>query len=108
MSEDKTGMAEAQFLGLVSLLANSALQQLGKIISPVSGNTETNLEGAKLTIDWLNMIKVKTENNLSKEEEKILDSYISNLRISYVDAIDEEKKKNLKNEQNNKQSEEKE
>ncbi len=107
MSEDKTGIAEAQFLGLVSLLANSALQQLGKIINPISGDTETNLEGAKLTIDWLNMIKVKTKNNLSKEEEKILDSYISNLRISYVDAIDE-KKKNPQNDQGNKQSEEKE
>ncbi len=87
MSETKP--VEAQFLGLVSLLANSALQQLGKIINPINGETETNLEGAKLTIDWLNMIKLKTKNNLSKEEEKILDSYISNLQVSFVDASKE-------------------
>ena len=36
-----------QFIGFVSLLANSAMQQLGKLINPVTGKAERNLDGAK-------------------------------------------------------------
>lgn len=83
---------EAQFLGLISLLANSALQQLGKVINPVSGKIEKSLEGARLTIDWLRMMKVKTAGNLTAQEDQILTSYITNLQLNYVDELENEKK----------------
>lgn len=87
MSTEQEKLREAQFLGLISLLANSALQQLGKVISPVTGKIETNLEAAKLTIDWLVMLQEKTTGNLSNQEKQVLSSYVSNLQLNYVDVL---------------------
>ena len=85
MANDDLKIEAAQFLGLISLLSNSAMQQLGKVINPVTGQLEKNLEGARLTIDWLIMLEKKTANNLTKEEETVLKSYISNLQLNYID-----------------------
>ena len=69
-----------QFMGFVGLLTNSAMQQLGKLVNPVTGKAERNLEGAKATIDMVKMLQVKTKGNLSKEEQQVLDtSLIGNL-----------------------------
>ena len=87
MAENQNATFEAQFLGLISLLSNSALQQLGKVINPVTGKVEKNLEGARLTIDWLRMLKEKTAGNLTEQEDKVLTSYISNLQLNYVDEL---------------------
>ena len=87
MANEEVKIEAAQFLGLISLLSNSALQQLGKVINPVTGKIEKNLEGARLTIDWLVMLEKKTENNLSQEEESVLKSYISNLQLNYIDEL---------------------
>ena len=86
MANDQEKLREAQFLGLISLLANSALQQLGKVVSPVSGKVEVNLEAAKLTIDWLLMLQEKTDGNLTEQETQVLSSYVSNLQLNYVDV----------------------
>lgn len=94
MSHDQEKLHEAQFLGLISLLANSALQQLGKVINPVSGKTEKNLEAARLTIDWLKMIESKTSGNLTKEEQQVLSSYITNLQLNYTDEANLQQNQN--------------
>ncbi len=86
MANDQEKLREAQFLGLISLLANSALQQLGKVVSPVTGKVEVNLEAAKLTIDWLVMLEEKTKGNLTDQETQVLSSYVSNLQLNYVDV----------------------
>lgn len=87
MANDDFKIEAAQFLGLISLLSNSALQQLGKVISPVTGKVEKNLEGARLTVDWLIMLENKTKNNLTNEEQSVLQSYISNLQLNYMDEL---------------------
>lgn len=90
MSEQTTGSSEDQFIGLISLLANMAMQQLGRIINPLTAQTDRQLEAARMTIDLLKMLHVKTAGNLSREEIDILDSHISNLQINYLDELKQE------------------
>ena len=90
MVDENEKQVEAQFIGLVSILANSALQQLGKVMNPATGKVERNLEGARMTIDWLRMLKAKTAGNLSGEEESIISSYIANLQLNYLDECEKD------------------
>jgi hypothetical protein len=85
MSEEE--IQKRQFIGFVSLLANSAMQQLGKLANPLTGKVERNLDGAKATIDMIKMLKAKTRGNLSQDEEQILDANLSNLQLNYVDEL---------------------
>ena len=76
-----------QFIGFVSLLANSAMQQMGKLVNPITGKIERNLNGAKATIDMVKMLQAKTKGNLSADEQQVLDSSLSNLQLNYVDEL---------------------
>jgi hypothetical protein len=80
-------LTKRQFIGFVSLLANSAMQQLGKLANPFTGKTERNLDGAKATIDMIKMLKAKTKGNLSPEEQQVIDTNLSNLQLNYVDEL---------------------
>jgi hypothetical protein len=74
-----------QFIGFIALLANSAMQQLGKLVSPLTGKVERNLEGARATIGMIKMLQVKTKDNLSAEEQQAIDSSLSTLQLNYAD-----------------------
>lgn len=87
---EKTNDVNVNFFQLVVSLQAGAMQQLGKVISPISGKVERDLELAKATIDMLTMLEEKTKSNLSKEEEKLLSHVLYELRLNYV----EETKKN--------------
>jgi hypothetical protein len=76
-----------QFIGFILLLANSAMQQLGKQMNPTTGKVERSLQGAKATIDMIKMLQVKTRGNLSKEEQQVLDSSLANVQLNYVDEL---------------------
>ena len=76
---------EIQFIQYVSLLANSAMQHLGKLMNPVTGEMERNLDAAKATIDIIAMLKEKTKGNLSKNEEDVISNALANLQLNYVD-----------------------
>jgi hypothetical protein len=51
-----------------------------------------NLETARLFIDQLEMLEIKTKGNLSKEEDTLLKQSLSHLRLSFVDAVNEQGK----------------
>ncbi len=84
MEKNNNRITEVQFINLVSALAASAMQQLGKLVSPITGKTEINLLGAKSTIDLLAMLREKTKGNLNADEEQLLRSTIANLQLNYV------------------------
>jgi hypothetical protein len=48
---------------------------------------------ARHGIDLLSMLKDKTKGNLSIEEERLLENTITEMRVRYVQAMDESKKK---------------
>jgi hypothetical protein len=87
---------DTHFISLVSSISIAAWQGLGKIPSPITNKVEMSLESAKISIDMLEMMKVKTKGNLSAEEEKILENVITDLQLNYIDAMKGEAEKKLK------------
>ena len=74
-------------VNLVISLSQTGMLQLGKIVNPMTGKEEKNLEQAKVTIGMLEMLKEKTAGNLTKEEEKMMAEVVSNLQLNYVDEV---------------------
>ena len=77
---------KALFTNLIMMLSTSALQQLGKIVNPITNKAEVNLDGARVTIDMLGMLKEKTKGNLDQDEEKILANILLSLQMNYVET----------------------
>ncbi|MBN1521550.1 MAG: DUF1844 domain-containing protein [Candidatus Aureabacteria bacterium] len=84
---------EILFISFVSMLYNSGIQQLGKIMNPVTGKIHKDLVGVQSTIEILEMLREKTQGNLSNKEKSMLDSSISNLQLNYVEELESEEKK---------------
>jgi len=80
------------FVILISSLASSCWVNLGKIPHPATNKTEINLDEAKMNIEILRMLKEKTQNNLSEEEERTIISLISDLELNYADEVKKQNK----------------
>ena len=80
-------MNKALFAQMVMMLSSSTMQQLGKLVNPVSHKTEIDLEGAQITIDTMVMLREKTKGNLDKDEEAMLTSVLSSLQMNYVETM---------------------
>ena len=65
-------------------------QALGKLPDPSSGKISINLLQAREIIDLLEILEEKTKNNLTKEEEDLLKTTLTNLRINYVEELKKE------------------
>ena len=76
----------ALFSQLVIMLATSAMQQLGKLVNPVSGKSEVHMEGAQATIDLIDMLRAKTQSNLNEQEEKLLKDTLHSLHMNYLET----------------------
>ena len=79
----------ALFAQLVLQQSNMAMMLLGKVAHPDSGKTVRDLEAARLFIDQLEMLEVKTRGNLSKEESNLLKQSLMTLRLAFVEAAGE-------------------
>ncbi len=73
------------FQHLVVMFQTLALQQMGKLVSPITGKVERDLHQAKITVDMLGMIQNRTEGNLDENEKKILDTVMMELQMNYID-----------------------
>jgi hypothetical protein len=75
-----------QLLGsLLYLFHTTGMQGLGKLMNPVSQKIEKNTIQAKESIDMLEMLKEKTKGNISPELSRLLDQFLTDLRLNYVD-----------------------
>ena len=72
------------FIMLVNAMAQPALIFLGEIDHPGSGKPEINLEQARIQIDMLDVLRIKSRGNLTAEEEGLLDRVLYELRMRYV------------------------
>jgi hypothetical protein len=77
----------ALFAQMVMQQSNLALMLLGKTAHPESGQIVRDIEGAKLFIDQLEMLEVKTRGNLSKEEAALLKQSLMALRMAFVECV---------------------
>ncbi len=78
---------EQLFAQLLYIFHSSGMQGLGKMINPVSNKIERNLEQAKQSIDMIEMLRDKTKGNLSAESERMIQQFLSDLRLNYVDEV---------------------
>ena len=83
----RTMLPEVNFSYFLISLSSSALFHLGEIADPQTGEKKKDLPIAKHTIDTLAMLKEKTKGNLTDEEQKALDSILTDLRWRYVKAV---------------------
>lgn len=83
--KQQQSLPQIDFATFALSLASSAQIHLGLIPNPVTGQSEKNLNLAKQTIDILGMLKEKTQNNLDKNEEGLLEGVLYDLRMKYVE-----------------------
>jgi len=74
---------QVDFAGLVLGLFSAALYHMGE--TPIEGQPvgKVNMPLAKQNIDFLDVLKEKTQGNLSGDEEKMLRDVVSDLKMKY-------------------------
>ncbi len=87
MTDSNPSREAALFLQLVLGLQQAAMVSLGKLMNPMTGKIEKNLEGAKNTIDTLSAIETRTRGNLESDEQRVLTQVLTDLRMNYVDEL---------------------
>lgn len=74
------------FEDLVKTFASQAMMYLGYIPDPQSGRAVVAPEYARLYIDFLGVLEEKTKGNLTEEEDELLRSMVTELRMAYVEV----------------------
>jgi hypothetical protein len=83
---DQAGETAQLFIQFIMMQHQQALFALGRHPNPPPQAPPANPQLAKVFIDQLGMIKTKTQGNLSAEEERVLESALSELRLKYVEV----------------------
>ena len=87
MTEANPSREAALFLQLVLGLQQAAMVALGKLMNPMDGKIDRNLEAAKNTIDTLSAIESRTRGTLESDEQRVLTQVLTDLRMNYVDEL---------------------
>lgn len=85
------GNASPLFLQLVLSLQSAAWYQMGKTVSPISGEIDRDLDQARVSIDLLVMLQEKTKGNLLNEETRILEDIVYNLQMNFLEELNKDK-----------------
>jgi hypothetical protein len=75
-----------RFVQFVMVQAQNILYVLGRIPTPESDRIPPNLQAAKMMIDHLELIRIKTEGNLSPQETKIITEALQQVQLAFVEA----------------------
>jgi hypothetical protein len=77
----------ASFINFLSTLATNAAAALGAVPHPATGKRTVDLDTGKYWLDVLGMLRDKTKGNLHKEESRLLDGLLADLRMQYVQLV---------------------
>src|SRR5947208_6832 len=83
----------ALFANMVFQNTNMTLMMLGRVPHPESGERITDLDAARMFIDQLEMLAVKTKGNLTKEEDRLLQQSLTHVRLAFVEVVEKPAKK---------------
>lgn len=79
-------LPKPDFASLVVSLGSSALFHLGLVPDPTTGEPgEPDLALARQTIDLVEILQEKTRGNLTPEEDQLMQSLLTDLRMRYVE-----------------------
>src|SRR5882762_10441663 len=87
-SASREEMMSALFANLVIQQSHLAMMLLGKSPHLESGQVVKDIDSARMFIDQLEMLEVKTKGNLSKEEAALLKQSLMSLRLAFVAAVE--------------------
>lgn len=93
MEKDTVGGAtgiDGYLFRLIATFEAAAMQQLGKIAHPLTGDVEVDLPSASDSIEMLAAIQRKTDGNLNADEKRLLEHVLYQLRMNYVDVAKEQ------------------
>jgi Domain of unknown function (DUF1844) len=76
---------EISFANFVVGLSMEALAALGEIPDPATGKRSADLRAAQQFIDIIGMLGEKTRGNLDRDEEKLIETILFDLRMKYVE-----------------------
>ena len=79
-------MSSIDFSTFVLSLASAAMMGMGLAPRPDTGKQTTDLVMARQNIDLLELLQVKTKNNLSTEEAKLLERVLFEIRTKYLEV----------------------
>lgn len=86
-------LQEMRLLALIDMLASGALTALGKIVDPTTGKEgAVMLDQARMMIDLLEAVQFKTRGNVTDRERQVLELHLTNLRLTFVDEANRQKK----------------
>ena len=83
-TQNKQDLPKIDFSTFILSLFTAAEFHLGEIPDPDTGEFKKNLDMAKETIDIIMMLREKTSNNLTTDEDKLLENLLSNLQMTFV------------------------
>jgi hypothetical protein len=93
-AEPKAGerppLPQANFPGLISMLATQVFFALGLISTDQNKDAQPDLEMAKFNIDMLGVLEEKSKGNLSDDEAKMLNDTLQQLRMAFVQVSQKE------------------
>jgi len=95
MTENEFTKHDHVLMGLVVSLQAGAMQQMGKIADPHTGEVVRDLDSARATIDVLEMLKEKCRHGTPEVIVRMLDTAVMELQMNYLD----EKKKDAPREE---------
>ncbi len=82
--KERGPLPQGNFAALISMLATQALFALGLLHVKGQEERKPDLELAKYNIDMLEILEEKTKGNLTEEEQAVLSTTLSELRMGYV------------------------
>jgi hypothetical protein len=86
-------LQEMRLLALIDMLSSGALTALGKIVDPQTGKEgPVMLDQARMMIDLLEAIQYKTKGNVTDRERQVLELHLTNLRLTFVDESNRQRK----------------
>lgn len=85
-SPDRASRVEATLQNLFILLATDALIALGEAPDPGTGERRPDLTAATAAIDFLLLLREKTEGHRTIEESRFLEDLVYDLQLRYVRA----------------------
>ena len=82
----KEAMSSIDFPTFILSIGSAAMMGLGLAPRPDSGKTEVDLDMARQNIDLLEMIQKKTLNNLTPDEDKLMERVLYEVRTKFLEV----------------------
>lgn len=79
-------MSSIDFPTFVLSIASAAMMGLGLAPRPDSKKQQVDMEMARQNIDLLEMIQQKTRNNLTRDEESLLERVLYEVRTQFLEV----------------------